>query len=93
MSPTQTNAGDRRSVDGYLKEIGCSNGPVELAVKDNAPKPILLGRHLIEIGIQPGSHFGPILDRCYEAQLDGAFTDEAGGKHYLNKIVDKDRAL
>lgn len=59
----------------------------ELAIQDNAPKPILLGRHLIELDIKPGPHFGKILDRAYEAQLDGAFDDEASGRNYLRKLV------
>jgi tRNA nucleotidyltransferase (CCA-adding enzyme) len=59
----------------------------ELAIQDNAPKPILLGRHLIDLGVKPGPHFGKILDRAYEAQLDGAFADEASGYDYLKKLV------
>jgi tRNA nucleotidyltransferase (CCA-adding enzyme) len=59
----------------------------QLAVRDNAPKPLMLGRHLIELGARPGPSFGLILDRAYEAQLDGAFHDEAGGRAYLEKIA------
>lgn len=80
-------------VDGFPEGEWLLDRAGELAIKDNAPKPILLGRHLIELGIKPGIHFGPILDRCYEAQLDGAFTDETGGKEYLNKIAREERAL
>lgn len=46
-----------------------------LAIKDSAPKPILLGRHLIELGLVPGVKFKEILNAAYEAQLDGAFFD------------------
>lgn len=60
-----------------------------LAIADAAPKPLVLGRHLIELGLQPGPAFKPILDAAFEAQLDGAFADEAGGvawaKAYLKK--------
>lgn len=59
----------------------------ELAIQDNAPKPILQGRHLIELDIKPGPHFGKILDRAYEAQLDGAFDNEDDGRDYLRKLV------
>jgi len=59
----------------------------ELAIQDNAPKPILLGRHLIELDVKPGPHFGKILDQAYEAQLDGAFDDEESGRGYLRKLV------
>ncbi len=57
----------------------------QLEIQDNAPKPILLGRHLIELGVKPGPHFGKILDRAYEAQLEGEFTDEASGIRYLRR--------
>jgi tRNA nucleotidyltransferase (CCA-adding enzyme) len=50
----------------------------ELRIEANAPKPILLGRHLIERGLQPGKEFGTLLKRAFEAQLDGEFTDLDG---------------
>lgn len=60
-----------------------------LKVIDQAPKPIILGRHLIELGIVPGKEFKKILNDCFEAQLDGQFeTLEAGLKylsHYLKQ--------
>ena len=34
-------------------------------------KPIILGRDLIALGIQPSIEFKAILDACYEKQLDG----------------------
>ena len=37
-------------------------------------KPIVMGRHLIQLGMEPGPEFGPILKEAYEAQLDGKFT-------------------
>jgi tRNA nucleotidyltransferase (CCA-adding enzyme) len=61
----------------------------ELAIQDNAPKPILLGRHLVAFGIKPGPHFGRILDRAYQAQLDGTFTDESSGRRYLERLVEE----
>jgi len=50
-----------------------------LALTDTAPKPIMLGRHLQQLGRKPGPEFKAILDAAFEAQLDGAFRDEAGG--------------
>lgn len=58
-----------------------------LAIQDNAPKPILLGRHLVELNIKPGPQFGKILDRAYQEQLDGTFCDEASGRHFLRTLV------
>lgn len=45
-----------------------------LEVEDQAPAPLVLGRHLLELGMLPGPRLGEILDDCYEAQLDGLFT-------------------
>jgi tRNA nucleotidyltransferase (CCA-adding enzyme) len=49
-----------------------------LALADAAPKPILLGRHLIQLGLKPGPAFTPLLEAAFEAQLDGTFGDETG---------------
>jgi tRNA nucleotidyltransferase (CCA-adding enzyme) len=56
-----------------------------LALEASAPRPIILGRHLIAMGRRPGPEFKPILDAAFEAQLDGVFTDEAGGLAWLRK--------
>lgn len=55
----------------------------KLAVLDSAPKPILMGRHLIEKGLKPGVHFGEILAKAYEAQLDGKFETKGGALKYV----------
>jgi tRNA nucleotidyltransferase (CCA-adding enzyme) len=44
---------------------------VELSVKTCAPKPVLMGRHLLAIGFTPGKIIGEILAAAYEAQLEG----------------------
>ena len=56
-----------------------------LAVEDAAPKPIVMGRHLMELGMKPGPDYKKILDRCFEAQLDGAFVDLPSGILYLKE--------
>jgi tRNA nucleotidyltransferase (CCA-adding enzyme) len=60
-----------------------------LAVQDAAPRPLVLGRHLLELGLKPGPHFKPILDACAEAQLDGVFADEAGGRTFLSEYLQR----
>lgn len=45
----------------------------ENAVLDNTPKPILMGRHLLERGMKPSPEMGRLLKCAYEAQLDGEF--------------------
>ncbi len=34
-----------------------------------------MGRHLIELGLNPSAEFKRILDAVYEKQLDGQITD------------------
>lgn len=46
-----------------------------LQVHSSAPKPILLGRHLVELGMQPSREFGVILEAAFDAQLEGKFLD------------------
>ncbi len=50
-----------------------------LGVEHKPPAPILLGRHLIELGVEPGRRMGEILRAIYELQLDSVVTtlDEA----------------
>ena len=59
----------------------------DLKVVNEEPKPLVLGRHLIERGLQPGPGFGPILKKCFEAQLDGKFESERGGFAFLRQIL------
>jgi tRNA nucleotidyltransferase (CCA-adding enzyme) len=45
-----------------------------LAVAHGAPQPLLLGRHLLAMGVAPGPRMGEILRAIFELQLDGAVT-------------------
>jgi len=42
-----------------------------LGVEHAPPGPLLLGRHLFALGLQPGPRIGAILRQVYEQQLDG----------------------
>ncbi len=42
-----------------------------LGVEHRAPAPLLMGRHLLELGLSPGPAIGELLSRVYERQLDG----------------------
>ena len=46
-----------------------------LHIQSNAPKPLLMGRHLISLGMKPGPNFNNYLKTAYQAQLDGTFND------------------
>ena len=58
-----------------------------LQVLDSIPRPVIQGRDLISLGMRPGVEFGVILKKCFEAQLDGAFSDHESGFEYLKSIV------
>ena len=60
----------------------------ELAVEKEAPKPILMGRHLIELGLQPSPQFKEILDAVYEMQLDGKITNTKEAVDEAKKLID-----
>ena len=59
----------------------------ELAVRDSAPAPLIMGRHLIELGMRPGPAFQPILDQCYEAQLDGRISTVEQGIQLVRTLL------
>jgi len=58
-----------------------------LAVADGGPRPLLLGRHLLAMGVAPGPRMGEILRAVFELQLDGAVASladaEAAARHLL----------
>jgi tRNA nucleotidyltransferase (CCA-adding enzyme) len=59
----------------------------ELKVRDSEPQPIIMGRHLIERGLQPGPPFTPILNQCFEAQLEGEFHTLKDGLCFLDQTI------
>lgn len=62
----------------------------ELAIADQAPSPILQGRHLIQRGLSPGPAFTPLLHEAFEAQLSGAFNDEEGSLKWLDAHLQRE---
>lgn len=56
---------DCRAMDWFLERARA------LGVEHRPPAPILLGRHLLALGVPPGPAMGRILRAVYEAQLDG----------------------
>ena len=47
----------------------------DIQVKDSRPADVVLGRHLIARGLEPGSFFGPILEQCRVVQDDSGWDD------------------
>lgn len=60
-----------------------------LRVADSAPKPLVMGRDLIALGMKPGPEFGRILKAAYEAQLDGRFASAAEGIEFVRKTKEE----
>jgi tRNA nucleotidyltransferase (CCA-adding enzyme) len=73
----------RRDPEGERRIEQLVTASRALAVADAAPAPLLLGRHLIAAGLQPGPRFKAILQDAYEAQLDGVFKDIDGAISWL----------
>jgi tRNA nucleotidyltransferase (CCA-adding enzyme) len=46
-----------------------------LGVEHRPPPPILLGRHVLALGLKPGPRVGEILRTVYELQMDGKVID------------------
>ncbi|HYK20811.1 MAG TPA: HD domain-containing protein [Pyrinomonadaceae bacterium] len=59
----------------------------ELAVEHRPPEPLLLGRHLIELGVEPGPRMGEITRAVYEMQLDGRVRNLAEAIEEARKII------
>jgi tRNA nucleotidyltransferase (CCA-adding enzyme) len=64
----------------------------ELELQNGAPAPILLGRHLLEMGIQPGPRVGEITKAVYEMQLDGRVTTLDDARAAARGILSPDSA-
>lgn len=52
-------------------------------MQHSAPQPLVMGRHLIDLGMVPGPGFGPILSAAFDAQLDGFFDSAESGIQWL----------
>lgn len=59
----------------------------ELNVEYVAPQPLLLGRHLIELGLKPSKEFGEITKAVYELQLDGQVTNLEEAIEEAKKVI------
>ena len=57
----------------------------ELTVRNASPKPLLLGRHLVQFGIQPGPQMGHILKEAFTAQIEGKFATLKSAKEWVRK--------
>lgn len=58
-----------------------------LGVEHHPPAPLLLGRHLLALGLTPGPRVGEILKLVYEKQLDGEVTSIDAGIAEARRII------
>ena len=60
-----------------------------LGVEHKPPAPILLGRHLLDLGVEPGPRMGEILRAVYELQLDGVVTNLEEARRQAGPMIDE----
>jgi tRNA nucleotidyltransferase (CCA-adding enzyme) len=59
----------------------------ELAVEQHAPAPLLMGRHLLEMGLEAGPEIGRITKAVYELQLDGKVRSVEDAKAAARRLL------
>lgn len=59
----------------------------ELQVQRRPPAPVLMGRHLVEMGLQPSPLFKRVLDAVYEMQLDGRVRELGEAKEAARRLL------
>jgi len=77
----RTGTFDCTAMDWFLEKAR------ELGVDRSPPKPLLLGRHLLELGMTPGPEIGALLKRVYEKQLDGEITSTEEAVALASKML------
>jgi tRNA nucleotidyltransferase (CCA-adding enzyme) len=58
-----------------------------LGVEHAPPAPIVMGRHLLALGLRPGPEIGRILQQIYERQLDGEIQDLEQGLTLARSLI------
>jgi tRNA nucleotidyltransferase (CCA-adding enzyme) len=58
-----------------------------LGVEHQPPPPLLLGRHLLDLGLKPGPRVGEVLKQVYEKQLDGVIATVDEGIEEARRIL------
>lgn len=64
-----------------------------LRIAAEVPKPILLGRDVVSAGIKPSPLVGEIVRKCFQAQLDGAFSSHEGALDFMKALPELRFAL
>jgi tRNA nucleotidyltransferase (CCA-adding enzyme) len=64
-----------------------------LGVEQGPPSPILMGRHLLEMGLEPGPLIGRVTRAVYEMQLDGRVSTLEDAREQARRLVDDPATL
>ena len=59
-----------------------------LGTEHRPPDAILLGRHLVQLGMEPGPRMGEVLKAVYEQQLDGKVTTIEEATALARQLID-----
>ena len=59
----------------------------DLGVQHAPPEPLVKGRHLLALGLQPGPRVGDVLRQIYEKQLDGSIASVEDGIALARQIL------
>ena len=59
----------------------------ELKVNKNPPKPLIMGRDLIKLGLKPSIEFTNILNKLYKMQLAGEFKSKEDAYSYITSNI------
>ncbi len=77
----RTGVFDCSAMDWFLERARA------LGVEHQAPAPVVLGRHLLDLGVEPGPAMGALLKAIYERQLDGHVTTLDEGLDLARQLV------
>jgi tRNA nucleotidyltransferase (CCA-adding enzyme) len=77
----RTGCFDCSAMDWFLERAR------ELGVDRSPPKPLLLGRHLLDLGMPPGPKMGELLKQVYEKQLDGEIATTEKAIEYAKDLI------
>ena len=81
----RTGTFDCTAMDWFLERAR------RLGVEHQPPGPLLLGRHLIDLGVAPGPGMGELLKQIYERQLDGEITTIEEGIEAARELIERPR--
>lgn len=76
------------SID-HLQQIALQ--AANLDVSSDKPKPLIQGRDLLKLGVDPGPEMGALLHALFDQQLEGDFSDHKTGLALARALVNKTR--